>query len=276
MPPPMPRSCLITMLALLAACSAAGGTGTGTGTDPAPAPTASSIAEPPTTTAPGEECENERRMLEVATEAYVAKYGTVPPDEPSLVASGMLRGEIEPYDLTKDGVVVRVSGVACPAHDDADTAVGDAGDTADEAGGETGGEADRCTAERQTLEVAAEAYEAMLGATPITQQDLVDAGLISQPSAEFDLVAGAIVPVPGSSCEAVGAPKAAESAEDCSQAMLVLEVAVEAHVAQHGGPPADQQALVDRSLLRVPYTDFTVAPDGAITPVPGSICAQVP
>jgi hypothetical protein len=58
-----------------------------------------------------------------------------------------------------------------------------------------------CTLDRQALEAAAETYELLNSAVPTSQQDLLDAQMIREPSIRFDISAdGAVVPAPGSPC----------------------------------------------------------------------------
>ncbi len=58
-----------------------------------------------------------------------------------------------------------------------------------------------CDTDRQTLELALEAFEALTGAAPTAEADLVTQGLLREESARYDLdPAGAVVPAPGSGC----------------------------------------------------------------------------
>ena len=50
------------------------------------------------------------------------------------------------------------------------------------------------------MEVAVEAFHAMNDRPPESEQELVGAGLIRQPSDEFDLTNGEVTPAPGSVC----------------------------------------------------------------------------
>jgi hypothetical protein len=68
------------------------------------------LSTPPPTAS---DCEAQRRTLEVAVEAFLAQTGALPTTEADLVTSGMLRDEIEPFDLTVDGTVVAAPGGTC-------------------------------------------------------------------------------------------------------------------------------------------------------------------
>ncbi len=58
-----------------------------------------------------------------------------------------------------------------------------------------------CVADRQTLESAAEMYLTLNGVEPASQNDLLDAGLIKEPSPRFEITLdGVLVPAPGSPC----------------------------------------------------------------------------
>jgi len=56
-----------------------------------------------------------------------------------------------------------------------------------------------CTLERRTIARAIETYELLIGRPPDTEADLVPDWLTEE-SALFDLVDGAVVPAPGSPC----------------------------------------------------------------------------
>ena len=60
-----------------------------------------------------DDCDSDRRTLEVAAEAYYAQRGEWPAEEIDLVTSGMLRTESAGYDLGVDGLVVVAPGGGC-------------------------------------------------------------------------------------------------------------------------------------------------------------------
>ena len=60
-----------------------------------------------------DDCDSDRRTLEVATEAYHAQLGEWPVEETDLVTSGMLRTVSSGYDLGTDGVVFPAPGGGC-------------------------------------------------------------------------------------------------------------------------------------------------------------------
>ena len=58
-----------------------------------------------------------------------------------------------------------------------------------------------CSVDHQTIQSAVDAYELLNGALPASQQDLVDAQLIREPSVRFEISPeGAVVASPGSPC----------------------------------------------------------------------------
>ena len=60
-----------------------------------------------------DDCDSDRRALEVAAQAYSAQRGEWPGEEVDLVTSGMLRTESTGYDLGADGRVVAAPGGGC-------------------------------------------------------------------------------------------------------------------------------------------------------------------
>ncbi len=98
---------------------------------------------------------------------------------------------------TVDGDLVAVGDAPLPGdgggslRDAMEVAAGAPGDAADAA----------CTIDRQTLQVAVEAYELLNGTLPTTQQELLDAQMIRELSVRFEITAeGAVVAAPGSPC----------------------------------------------------------------------------
>jgi len=101
----------------------------------------------------------------------------------------------EPADV--DGTVVAVGGAPLP--DDGVGSLGDAVEVAAGASDDAGVAA--CAVDRQTLELATEAYEMLNGALATSQQDLLDAQMILERSPRFVIdAAGAVTPAPGSPC----------------------------------------------------------------------------
>ena len=79
---------------------------------------------------------------------------------------------------------------------------GSIGDAVEVAAGALG-DADvaACSVDHQTIQTAVEAYELLNGALPASQQELVDAQLIREPSVRFEISPeGAVVASPGSPC----------------------------------------------------------------------------
>ena len=96
-----------------------------------------------------------------------------------------------------DGTVVAVGGAPLPS--EGVGSIGDAVEVAAGAPADAGVAA--CAVDRQTLELATEAYELLKGAAATSQQDLLDAQMILEPSPRFVIDAdGAVTPAPDSPC----------------------------------------------------------------------------
>ncbi len=96
---------------------------------------------------------------------------------------------------TSDGSIVAVGEAPSP------TAGGIAGAIEVAAGAIDDADDVACTVDRQTLEAAVQSYEILNGALPTSQQDLLDAQMVRELSARFEISAeGAIVAAPGSPC----------------------------------------------------------------------------
>lgn len=95
------------------------------------------------------------------------------------------------------GTVVAVGGAPLPGDD-----VGSIGDAVEvAAGAPADADAAACTVDRQTLELAAETYEVLNGAAATSQQDLMDAQMILEPSPRFVIDAdGTVTPAPDGPC----------------------------------------------------------------------------
>jgi hypothetical protein len=99
-----------------------------------------------------------------------------------------------------DGDTVGVG--AAPAPPAPDEAAGGIGAAVEVAAGALG-DADvaACTVDHQTIQSAVDAYELLNGALPVSQQELIDAQLIREPSVRFEISPeGAVVASPGSPC----------------------------------------------------------------------------
>lgn len=140
-----------------------------------------------------------------------------------------------------------------------------------------------CRVEARTLEVAREAYFALLPDAPEpTQQDLVDEVLIREVSRRVELVDGQVVPVAGGPCEGVDLSDASDpvaagdptnpTAEDCARDQRILEVAIEAYFAQSGDPLPTETDLVTSEMLRQESALHDVAADGTVVVAPGGGC----
>ena len=105
---------------------------------------------------------------------------------------------------TVDGTVVAVGTAPLPgdAVGSVNDAVGSISDAVEVAAGAPAqAEAAACGVDRQTIETAVELFAATTGAAPTSEQDLVDAGILHDVTAGWDLAAdGSIVPAPGGAC----------------------------------------------------------------------------
>lgn len=103
-----------------------------------------------------------------------------------------------------DGDVVGVGAApapAPPAPGDGNGAGGIAGAVEVAAGALGDADVAACSVDHQTIQTAVEAYELLNGALPASQQELVDAQLIREASALFEISPeGAVVASPGSPC----------------------------------------------------------------------------
>ena len=108
--------------------------------------------------------------------------------------SGAATGAVS---ATVDGDVVAVGPAPVPGD-----GVGSLGDAVEVAAGAPGQAADAaCTIDRQTLQSAVETYQLLNGSLPTSEQELVDAQMIREPSERFEITAdGAVIGAPGSPC----------------------------------------------------------------------------
>ena len=98
-----------------------------------------------------------------------------------------------------DGDVVSVG--AAPAPGDGNGAGGIAGAVEVAAGALGDADVAACSVDRQAIQTAVETYELLNGALPASQQELIDAQLIREPSVRFEISPeGAVVASPGSPC----------------------------------------------------------------------------
>lgn len=98
---------------------------------------------------------------------------------------------------TVDGTVVAVG--AAPLPGDAVGSIGDAVEVA--AGAPDQANDAACDIDRQTIEMAVDAFYATTGADPTSEQDLVDAQILQDVVLGWDIAAdGSIVPAPGGAC----------------------------------------------------------------------------
>jgi hypothetical protein len=136
----------------------------------------------------GDVCRPEYLTLATAVEAYLASTGALPASEGDLVAAGLLREDVEDFDviIADNAYEVVAAGDRCEGFD---PSLPDA--TESEPMSEV-----NCAVERTTMETAWEAYSADHGTPPVSEADLVPDYLHVE-LAGFDLVGAQIEPVPG-------------------------------------------------------------------------------
>jgi hypothetical protein len=103
-----------------------------------------------------------------------------------------------------DGDVVGVGAAPAPpppAPSDGANAGGIAGAVEVATGALSDADVEACSIDHQTIQTAVEAYELLNGVLPESQQELVEAQLIREPSVRFEISPeGAVVASPGSPC----------------------------------------------------------------------------
>jgi len=135
------------------------------------------------------DCQMNYKALAMATDAFVALTGGLPGSESDLVTANLMLSESDDFDLMLGRNEYRIVpiGQRCEGFDP------------ESAGGQTTqtsvGLPD-CNVQRRTIEVAMQAYDADKGVAPVSESDLVPDYMLVD-SVGFDLVSGAIVPVPG-------------------------------------------------------------------------------
>lgn len=125
------------------------------------------------------------------------------------IAVGMLAGcgasndaDSNTASASVDGDVVGVGAAPTPTPAEPAGGTGGIGGAIEVAAGALG-DADvaACSADLQTIQMAVDAYELLNGALPASEQDLVDAQLIREPSALFEISPdGTVVAPAGSPC----------------------------------------------------------------------------
>jgi hypothetical protein len=134
-----------------------------------------------------------RRLAAIVLIAVATLAGCGSSNDPDTAASASL-----------DGDVVGVGAApapAPPAPSDGDGAGGIAGAVEVAAGALGDADVAACSVDHQTIQTAVEAYELLNGALPTSQQELVDAQLMREPSVRFEISPeGAVVASPGSPC----------------------------------------------------------------------------
>jgi len=267
----------LTVSAPAAAVSAS--SSTPSTTDPvsattAPATVPSTTTERVTTVPVDEPCDQDRRLLEVAIEAYLVQNGEVPRTMDDLIGD-YLREPVDTYALTPGGELERQTGVPCRTGNvtsDEPATIGTVEDALASLGGDqfvsaAGGI--ECATEIAVVVLAAQAYAEVNGTEPAQLADLDDflerpiKRWVWQPESEI------VVPAPGSGC--IDTFSEDDGPTRCEIERKTLEVASEAYRAQHDRYPRSQVDLLVGEMILELTPDFTVT-DGIVEPVPGSSC----
>jgi hypothetical protein len=115
--------------------------------------------------------------------------------------------------------------------------------------------------------------EANPGAAEPSQAELVEAGLLTEASADVDLVGGAVVAVPGGRCAGVSYTIEWESL--CRADAKTLEVALEAYRAKNGAHTTPTEAeLVEAGFMRH-VSGLVDLAESAVVPKPGGPCEGI-
>lgn len=272
------RRFLVVTILVVSACGAAESSGPGAvppprATLPPTATVASAASTTSTTTTTSfdvtsvEDCDADRRTLEVAAEAFFAEHGRYPVGQDELVGD-YLRGPITSHELLADGVVGRVPGAPCTtlAIEPIPTVEEILADFGDEAIESLGGP--DCARQLAVLAHAATVRERETR----DELDRIDElePYLTEPVTLWTLEGDRLTGSPGSGCRIPDDPP-----EHCAIGRKTLEVAAEAYEALFGEPAPDQQTLLDADLLRAPIDGFTVT-DGDVAADPGGECADTP
>jgi hypothetical protein len=133
-----------------------------------------------------------RRFAAIALIAVATLAGCGSSNDPDTAASASVDGDV---------VGVGAAPAPAPAPGDDNGAGGIAGAVEVAAGALGDADVAACSIDHQTIQTAVETYELLNGALPASQQELVDAQLIREPSMRFEISPdGAVVASPGSPC----------------------------------------------------------------------------
>ena len=129
-----------------------------------------------------------------------------------------------------------------------------------------------CTADYRTMQVAVETYLAIGGVEPVTEQQLVDEQLLRTEFDTFDLTvdgaATVVVATPGGACDGV---ELSDGESPCDVQRKVLEIGLEAYLANGGTLPVDEAGLINAGMIRVEFDDYDI--DGELVVPVGDRCA---
>lgn len=136
-------------------------------------------------------CASDRKTLEIAVETYYASGGaggTATVD--ALVVQGLLRQPSAAYVIGPDGIaVVAKPGGPCDTSGAAPSSAPAAAD------GATALTAEQCEADRVTLQAAVDTFGAAYSVSPMSEAELVTAGLLVGEVVGYDLQGATVVPV---------------------------------------------------------------------------------
>jgi hypothetical protein len=137
-------------------------------------------------------CASDQKVVETAVETFYAAGGAQgSATVAGLVAAQLLREPSISYQIAADGVsVVPIPGGPCDTTGATTTA-------APATGTGTGSGTEQCEADRATLQAAVDAFGATYNVSPMSEAELVTAGLLVAQVAGYDLQGSTVVPVPG-------------------------------------------------------------------------------
>lgn len=137
-------------------------------------------------------CASDRTTLETAVETYYASGGaTGTATVDALVAQGLLRQPSAAYVVGPDGIaVVAKPGGPCDTSGAAPSSA-----PAAAADGATALTAEQCEADRVTLQAAVDTFGAAYSVSPMSEAELVTAGLLVGEVVGYDLQGATVVPV---------------------------------------------------------------------------------
>lgn len=137
-------------------------------------------------------CAADQKVLEIALETYYANGGAPgTATVQALVSAGLLRAESTTFTIVNGSDVVPIAGGGC---DTADAAAA----TTTPSGGATALGPEQCEADRVALQNAVDTFGAAYNVSPMSEGELVRAGLLVAEVPGYDLQGATVVPAAGS------------------------------------------------------------------------------